>query len=394
MTSQSPDILYGVDLSREVYESVSMESYMGYVRKLTENGSRWTKILGDVVFSYSNLLAGEWISDELVRVSGGRIQVERIGRHNSVVGVLRGWNSGMYTPVLMVGGHFDSVPNAPGANDDASGVAGMLELARVMSGYYWPLDIYFCAWNSEEIGLLGSSEVASRMAYDGIRLLQYYNMDMLLTVDPEAPEDEKMIAHYNSAVSFWNSKYYANLLQMMSQNIAGYRLFQTVASAQSSLWSRSDHYSFVREGMGNVLFIFEGGFEIDSSYHSPGDTWTNPIYNYSYATEVIASIAASMAFTMSQCYGAPVRLSYSESLDPGTSRKYMVVTTADTPLYLDARWNGTGATFRLTLDGTNIQSSTIEGSVASKTRVLSASLTKCRVYEILVEPYGPQPLSV
>jgi len=54
------------------------------------------------------------------------------------------------------GGHFDSVPQAPGANDNASGTATVLELARTVAALHLPGDHCFVLFGAEELGLLGS----------------------------------------------------------------------------------------------------------------------------------------------------------------------------------------------------------------------------------------------
>ena len=56
----------------------------------------------------------------------------------------------------MLSAHMDSVVGAPGANDNASGVGLMLELARVFKGYNTDKDLKFIAFGSEERGLLGA----------------------------------------------------------------------------------------------------------------------------------------------------------------------------------------------------------------------------------------------
>ncbi|MHA1614876.1 MAG: M28 family metallopeptidase, partial [Candidatus Thorarchaeota archaeon] len=160
--------VYGEDYSWNIWHSISQSSFRNYVKLVTENGSRW--IQTPELYSNQNGEAREWIAEELSRVSDGRIEVEIIGEYQSVVGRLPGYLP-VDGPAFLVGGHFDSVPGAAGANDDGTGVAAMLEIARVMSQYEWPLDIYFGAWNAEEIGLLGSREVAHEFRIRDIDIL-------------------------------------------------------------------------------------------------------------------------------------------------------------------------------------------------------------------------------
>jgi len=60
-------------------------------------------------------------------------------------------------PQLIIGAHFDAVPGTPGADDNASGVAALLEAARIISELKFPLRIHFAAFNLEEYGMVGST---------------------------------------------------------------------------------------------------------------------------------------------------------------------------------------------------------------------------------------------
>ncbi len=74
----------------------------------------------------------------------------------NVIGTLEGLQPEQ--GIVYIGGHYDSVSGAPGANDDASGVAATLEAARVLStkGHRTKATLKFIAFGAEEIGLDGS----------------------------------------------------------------------------------------------------------------------------------------------------------------------------------------------------------------------------------------------
>lgn len=89
--------------------------------------------------------------------------------------------------VLLVSGHLDSRASdvmdstitAPGANDDASGVAVVLELARVLSRYKLPCTIIFMAVQGEEQGLLGARHMAGKLKEKGVDLIAMLNNDIV-----------------------------------------------------------------------------------------------------------------------------------------------------------------------------------------------------------------------
>lgn len=89
--------------------------------------------------------------------------------------------------VILISGHLDSrnsdvldsVNMAPGANDDASGVAVVLELARVMSKHQFPCTLIFMAVQGEEQGLLGARHMAVKMRENNVNLIAMLNNDIV-----------------------------------------------------------------------------------------------------------------------------------------------------------------------------------------------------------------------
>jgi hypothetical protein len=317
--------VYGEDLSGSIFRGVSEQQYLDFIIKLTENGSRPQS-------TPNNVYARNWIIQELGRISGGRIEVEVLGPHANVIGVLPGYLPD--GPVLMVGGHYDTVSAAPGANDDGTGVAAALELARVFSRYEWPLDIYFGFWNAEEIGMVGSKEAAEILSDRGIEILTYYNIDMLLVEDIDAPSDERvLLAHSGTALN------YATLAKAMSKNF-GKNLIKTLEGGDFSVWSRSDHVSFLSEGYDDVLFAFESGSARDTAYHSHTDVWDNPLYNYTVAIDLVAAVGASIAYTLSRAHEQAMISPFQGRLRNGEPQSFNFPITANTEVQIQGSWTG------------------------------------------------------
>lgn len=65
-------------------------------------------------------------------------------------------------PDLIVGAHFDAVPGSPGADDNASGVAALLEVARAAAISHTKHNIHFAAFHMEEYGMAGSQSYAAK----------------------------------------------------------------------------------------------------------------------------------------------------------------------------------------------------------------------------------------
>lgn len=104
----------------------------------------------------------------------------------NVMGVLKGVNPAD-NRVIIVSGHLDSrrtnvmdsVNTAPGANDDASGVAAVIECARIMSSHTFNATIIFVAVSGEEQGLLGSTFLADRARKENWNVAAMLNNDMV-----------------------------------------------------------------------------------------------------------------------------------------------------------------------------------------------------------------------
>ena len=168
-----------------VIEEISAARIEGTVRTLAGFGTRHT--LSDPDQRGRGIgAARRWIKEELERYaqdSGARLKVEedafmqpagpRVPRPTLVVNLvatLPGDDPASRARWLVVSGHYDSIPrpnsdsqsDAPGANDDASGTAVALELARVMSKRHFEATLVFLAVAGEEQGLLGSTHWAEK----------------------------------------------------------------------------------------------------------------------------------------------------------------------------------------------------------------------------------------
>ncbi|MFX1606351.1 MAG: M28 family peptidase, partial [Promethearchaeota archaeon] len=372
------------DISQQVFNTVSLKSYRDFIIELTQNGSRPVGTPSNL--GQNNIAARNWIVNEMQEVSNGRIEVEVLGEWASVLGKLPGYLP-VDAPALMVGGHYDSVSAAPGANDDATGVAAALELARVMSFYDWPLDIYFGCWNAEEIGLLGSQEVAQIMRDRGVELLAYYNVDMLLVPDPFAGTGEQVLMAYPVGL-YHEGRYWAELTRAMSQNY-GQHMINPVMSISFSGWERSDHFPFSKIGY-TALFAHESGFEFDTAYHTHQDVWTNPLYDYDIATETVRAIGGAMAFTMARTYGEPTTHDLEFTLVPGNERDIVFAISTPTTINVTSRWFGGGTSITLfdSNDQVLVQMVDEEASPWEHTQIISRSVSSSGLYRLNAANYG------
>ena len=97
------------------------------------------------------------------------------------------WGTKTPEEFVICGAHYDSwnddgtdpdTIRSPGADDNASGVAGILETARILSHYTFDRTIIYGNWNAEEIGLKGSAAYAADCAEQLMDIVGYFNLDM------------------------------------------------------------------------------------------------------------------------------------------------------------------------------------------------------------------------
>ena len=94
------------------------------------------------------------------------------------------WGTKYPDKYIVCGSHYDSHREGhseklcPGADDNATGVATVLETARILSQYAFEYSILYCAFSAEEIGLVGSGAYASFCAEMGMDIVGYFNNDM------------------------------------------------------------------------------------------------------------------------------------------------------------------------------------------------------------------------
>lgn len=163
--------------------------------------------------------------------------------------------------VVMIGAHHDSVPNGPGANDDASGVSAVLELARVMANMPIDTELRFVTFGSEELGLLGSYHYAGTLSNEEAdRIVAHFQMDMIGSKDAGGDHEANGLIMYTI-----DGK--KNLVTDLA-SAAGTRtaLGEVVPYGQLG---RSDHQPFHELGIPAALFIHS---PLEPWYHKPTDT--------------------------------------------------------------------------------------------------------------------------
>lgn len=199
---------------------------------------------------------------------------------------------------VIIGGHYDTYSysgNAPGADDDGSGVCGVMEVARVMAAYETDRTVLFCAWSGEEYGLYGSEAYAEWCQSEGLNILGYFNIDMCGYLNPGDQIHTDMIAPASAEP----------LVQFYTEVCAMY-LPDFIIEDGTLVGGDSDHTSFNNAGFMGI-FPFE-----DSDNYSPYIHTSNDVIGMSFNSEDMAAyftkaMVASVA-TMANYLAPPSNL--------------------------------------------------------------------------------------
>jgi len=163
--------------------------------------------------------------------------------------------------ILYVTAHYDSVPFAPGANDNASGTSMMLEFARILRGYNVDKEVRFIAFGAEEIGLVGSRYYVNQLSEDEVnRSLASFNMDMIAT-----PWEPASLMYINTVDGKSN---------IVSESAVAAGARQGNDTYFLNAGGSSDHVPFHQVGIAAANFIRRepGTGRLEPWYHQPEDT--------------------------------------------------------------------------------------------------------------------------
>lgn len=186
-------------------------------------------------------------------------------------------------PLIILGAHFDSVQGTPGADDNASGVAVLLEAARLLARARLNSQLLFCAFNLEELNMIGSGYFAKKLKSGGAKVDAMISLEMVGYTD-STPGSQRypfgLKAFYPDRGDFigvignWNS---ASLMRRFARQM---RLVQGLPVETLSVPGNgglipavrlSDHAPFWDAGY-HALMVTDTSFFRNPHYHRSTDT--------------------------------------------------------------------------------------------------------------------------
>jgi len=283
-SGQRATSFYYNPLVQTIVDQVDPDSVLSVVQRLQDFVTRYsTHDSCDAAADYIASKFSDYGCDSVY------FQYHTTGHAPNVVGVKTGtlYPDSIY-PVIC--GHFDATsylsPNiAPGADDNASGTASVIEAMRVMRDYQFEYSIRYIAFSGEEFGLYGSYYYASLARSQGDSILGVLNADMIAYVNAQ-PESLEVIAKISNPPC----EPFADFI------IAAADSYTTLLTRKRMVTSaaNSDHHPFWQNGYLAVCNIEDSPLA-NPYYHEPGDTIGAGYNNNAFCTEVVKAQVAALS---------------------------------------------------------------------------------------------------
>jgi Zn-dependent M28 family amino/carboxypeptidase len=184
----------------------------------------------------------------------------------------------------------DSESRAPGANDNASGVSAILEMARVIKNQSLEYPLQFALFSGEEQGLLGSKHYAKFVKDNNIPIYRLINLDMIaypafnpgkitIEIDDNTPEHNQVKENDRDSIEF------GNVMADMSS-------YTDLQINLGSIYD-SDYEPFEAEGF-VVIGAYDGSAQEDQNPHYHDSSDTPDLIDWDYLTSVTKMVLATV----------------------------------------------------------------------------------------------------
>jgi hypothetical protein len=278
------------DVIPKIIGEVSRANLRAYVQSLQDFETRYTttancELAGQFILNYFQSLGLEAGFEPFTFGAGTstrNVVAEMPGRTDS-------------DEIVIICAHYDSISSepevsAPGADDNASGVAAVMEAARILAGHPLDFTVRFIAFSAEEWGLYGSRAHSAGARASSEKIIGVLNLDMIAYTD-NVPEDLDIVVN---DVSRW--------LAERTDRIADLYTGLEVRKIVDSSFIYSDHSPFWDQGYSAFCGIEDADVN-NPYYHSPGDTIDT--LNFDFFED-----ASRTALALLSDLAQPVRLGY------------------------------------------------------------------------------------
>lgn len=267
----------GYDFLKKAVDQVSEQNITATIKAL--QGFKTRNLLSGPGGKNSGIAAArDWLLTEFRKIPGLEVvddgyrlpkQGQRIVRdtelHN-VVAIKKG--KAERERIIIVNAHYDTIAvsrdgrfhyddfntEAPGANDDASGIAALLEMARIIAPLETEATIHFVAFSGEEQGLVGSTLYAQKMKQQGRRVEAVLTMDMISNIRAgNGYIDSTRVRVFSDDPNDSPCRELARYVKKIAEQV--YSSFEVNLIYRADRFGRGgDHTPFVQEGYAGIRF--------------------------------------------------------------------------------------------------------------------------------------------
>ena len=264
----------------EIVNQISKQNLTNYIQSLQDFQTRFA--------STPNCeLAGDFIYDFFIQ-SGIEAEYDSFSfgsnySSNNIIGTLEGKVDP--SQIVVICAHYDSFSDqpytlAPGADDNASGCAAVMEASRIFTNQSFDFTLKFICFSAEEWGLYGSEDYAWEARQKEEDIIAVINLDMIAYTD-FLPEDLDIIS--NRASEWLANRFFSTSIAYTTLDI--YKIVNP-----SFIWS--DHSSFWNRGYSAICGI-EDSMPSNPYYHTTHDTIDT--LNLDFITQVVKASLATAA---------------------------------------------------------------------------------------------------
>lgn len=267
-TSSNMDILMdvGFDMVTQTAGMPIINIKRGIIETLLkQRGYDLSKIQGDI---NNSIKPNCFVINNLVAEFDVDLEKD-VAKTGNVIGYLEGSDPVLKNEVIVIGAHFDHLgyggPNSMyrgkdklihyGADDNASGTAGVMEIAQKLASEKSKLkrSILFLCFTGEEEGLIGSSYFTKSEEFKKYNIVAMINMDMVGRLN-----DDKLILNGTGTSTYWVPK-----IEELNKT------YNFKTSLNPDGFGPSDHSSFYGKDIPVLMFFTD----LHSDYHKPSDTY-------------------------------------------------------------------------------------------------------------------------
>jgi len=276
--------------SDSLADLINQDSLYSYVTRLENFQTRF-------IMTSGNAQARQWIKSKFLSFGYTDVSIQQFGvtsnRYDYELENYPAYNVLCYKPgtqkpdkLIVIGAHYDTVnldaddyglTYSPGADDNATGTAAVLELARILKDVETNYTVVFAAFSAEEWGLFGSEHLASVMDMEDAKVVLMMNFDMLGNVYSHP----NIIKYYCG----WSDAYY-DAFSAAASRIAG----MTTINEDDAC--SSDDRSFYNFGFSSLC---THEYDFNNNIHSDYDI--SSILNFDYMENLVKVSAAGFGVT-------------------------------------------------------------------------------------------------